>query len=195
VPDSFVEEFGEWYDCEHIPQRMAVEGFIDARRFTHVSGPRRQLCLFDLQTVEVLESAPYLDLGARPTKQTEQVLQLCNVEARGVYRIAAESGAPGGGASAASATWVCPLAPRSDAADDGAELVRKTDLSGVIRTRVLRRDDGGPSLMVADAAMAAVFDQEPFIGCQRDIPSSSSGGEVPSAAVGAFHKIFQASAR
>jgi hypothetical protein len=53
------EELNEWYDREHIPERLAIEGFVSAVRYVSAVRPRRYLTLYDLAHVEVLDSANY----------------------------------------------------------------------------------------------------------------------------------------
>jgi hypothetical protein len=53
------EEFQDWYDSEHFPERQSCAGFETARRFVCVDGWPRYLALYDLTNVEVLHGAAY----------------------------------------------------------------------------------------------------------------------------------------
>src|SRR2546421_3704624 len=53
------EDFNRWYEEEHLAERMAIPGFINARRFTALEGGPKYLALYDLESPEVLQSAPY----------------------------------------------------------------------------------------------------------------------------------------
>ena len=59
-PQELDPEFNDWYDFEHRPERLAVEGFINARRFVCVDGFPRYLALYDLESVGVLHSPNYV---------------------------------------------------------------------------------------------------------------------------------------
>jgi hypothetical protein len=52
-------DFNRWYEEEHLAERMAVPGFINARRFTALEGGPKYLALYDLESPEVLRSAAY----------------------------------------------------------------------------------------------------------------------------------------
>jgi len=58
-PPAFEEEFNAWYDTEHVPERLAVPGFLSARRFVSVAAVPRYMAVYDLERVEVLDSAEY----------------------------------------------------------------------------------------------------------------------------------------
>lgn len=59
-PPAMEEEFNAWYDTEHVPERLAVPGFLSARRFVSLDGHPRYLALYDLERPEVLQSPEYL---------------------------------------------------------------------------------------------------------------------------------------
>lgn len=52
-------EFNRWYEEEHLAERMAIPGFINARRFQTVEGSPKYLALYDLETPDVLQSQAY----------------------------------------------------------------------------------------------------------------------------------------
>ena len=58
-PSVHDAEFNDWYDHEHLPERLAVDGFLNARRFVCIEGWPRYLALYDLANVEVLHSPGY----------------------------------------------------------------------------------------------------------------------------------------
>ena len=53
------DEFNAWYDTEHIPERMAVKGFINAQRWIGVDDPQFALATYDLESVRALEDPAY----------------------------------------------------------------------------------------------------------------------------------------
>jgi hypothetical protein len=52
-------EFNRWYEEEHLAERIAIPGFITARRFAAIEGSPKYLALYDLESPDVLQSAPY----------------------------------------------------------------------------------------------------------------------------------------
>ena len=67
-------EFEEWFQYEHLPERMAVPGFLLGRRHEAISGHPRYFHFYVTQSVEVLKSAAYLDRVSKPTPMTRTVM-------------------------------------------------------------------------------------------------------------------------
>jgi hypothetical protein len=61
--DVAEDEFHDWYDTEHIPERLRVPGFLNAERWLGAANPKQSLALYDLDNVGVLQSAPYRAVG------------------------------------------------------------------------------------------------------------------------------------
>lgn len=63
-PSSEIEEeFNEWYDSEHIPERLLVPGFLSSERYIAQEGSPKYLSTFDLESPEVLKSDEYRRVG------------------------------------------------------------------------------------------------------------------------------------
>jgi hypothetical protein len=58
-PASMEEEFQDWYDTEHFPERANCEGFVTANRFICLDGFPRYLALYDLSSRAVLDGPGY----------------------------------------------------------------------------------------------------------------------------------------
>jgi hypothetical protein len=68
------EDFNRWYEEEHLDERLRIPGFINARRFTALEGGPKYLALYDLESPEVLQSAPYRDVvGAGKSAWTRRM--------------------------------------------------------------------------------------------------------------------------
>ena len=82
--DVAEDEFHDWYDTEHIPERLAVPGFLNAERWLGAANPKHSLALYDLDSVGVLQSAPYRAVGGangspwtkRVTSRTKSLIRL-----------------------------------------------------------------------------------------------------------------------
>lgn len=74
--DSREDEFHDWYDLEHVPERLRVPGFINAERWISVDNPKHSLATYDLDSVDVLHSAAYNAIGRENsspwTKRTQR---------------------------------------------------------------------------------------------------------------------------
>ena len=53
------DEFHDWYDLEHIPERQRVAGFSNCERWIGHDAPTQSIATYDLDSLEVLRSAPY----------------------------------------------------------------------------------------------------------------------------------------
>lgn len=68
------DEFNDWYDTEHIPERLRVKGFINAERWIGADDPKIAFATYDLDSVDVLQSAPYLAFtGVNQSPWTKRV--------------------------------------------------------------------------------------------------------------------------
>lgn len=86
VAPEHEEELNRWYDQEHIPERMAIPGFLRARRFVALEGRPKYLALYDLENADVLQSKEYryrLNQGA--TEWTRRMQPLFKPMVRNVY--------------------------------------------------------------------------------------------------------------
>jgi hypothetical protein len=74
-PPAMEEEFQDWYDTEHYPERAAVKGFLTAHRFICLDGWPRYLALYDLQDVQVLHGPDYAKIaGEKYSPWTHRVI-------------------------------------------------------------------------------------------------------------------------
>jgi hypothetical protein len=58
-PPAMEEEFQDWYDSEHFPERARCEGFVTAQRLICLEGFPRYLALYDLSSRAVLDGPGY----------------------------------------------------------------------------------------------------------------------------------------
>ena len=57
------DEFHDWYDLEHIPERLRVPGFLNGDRWIGADNPKISVATYDLDNVGVLHSPPYLAIA------------------------------------------------------------------------------------------------------------------------------------
>src|SRR4051794_28613422 len=67
-------EFEEWFQHEHLAERIAVPGFLLGRRYEALSGAPRFFNFYLTQSPEVLKSAAYLERLDHPTPQTHKIM-------------------------------------------------------------------------------------------------------------------------
>jgi hypothetical protein len=57
------DEFNDWYDLEHIPQRLGVPGFRACQRWLGADNPRISVATYELDSPDVLKSPAYNAVG------------------------------------------------------------------------------------------------------------------------------------
>lgn len=79
-------EFNRWYEREHIPERMAIPGFLSARRYRAIEGEPKYLALYELESPDVLDSEAYRYwYGEGRTEWTRRILAEARNFVRNVY--------------------------------------------------------------------------------------------------------------
>ncbi|MFL9943782.1 hypothetical protein [Paraburkholderia graminis] len=74
-PASLEEEFNDWYDTEHFPQRRALPGFSGASRWICMDGWPRWLALYDLASADALDTDAYRAVsGSNSTPWSKRLL-------------------------------------------------------------------------------------------------------------------------
>lgn len=56
---AHADEFHDWYDLEHVPEREAVPGFGACERWLSVDNPSHSVATYDLDSAQVLAGAAY----------------------------------------------------------------------------------------------------------------------------------------
>ena len=89
-------EFNNWYNEQHLPERMEIPGYVSARRFKleDGEGALTYLCIWELEDGSPLQSQMYKDQQADPTPLYLRVNKTIKARTRGLYRqIFPETGA------------------------------------------------------------------------------------------------------
>ena len=53
------DEFHDWYDLEHLPERQRIPGFGLCERWISVANPKHAVATYDLDSLAVLDTAPH----------------------------------------------------------------------------------------------------------------------------------------
>jgi hypothetical protein len=91
-------EFNQWYDREHLLERVAIEGFLEARRYVAHQGSPKYLCLYSTATFDVLGSPAYRTALASQTDWSKANIARFKNMIRAVARITVSRGAGRGAA-------------------------------------------------------------------------------------------------
>ena len=85
-------DFNRWYDREHLEERVAIEEFIEARRYVAHQGSPKYLCLYSTTTIDVFNSAAYKARLANPTEWSKKTMARFKNMIRAVARITISHG-------------------------------------------------------------------------------------------------------
>jgi hypothetical protein len=86
-------EFNRWYDREHLEERVAIEGFVEARRYVAVEGSMpKYLSPYSTETFEVLDSPAYRKALANQTAWSKENIARFKNMIRGVARVTISQG-------------------------------------------------------------------------------------------------------
>ena len=92
-PAPLEEEFNDWYDTEHFPQRRALPGFETASRWVCLAGWPRWAAFYDMAGVAALDTPEYRAVsGPNSTPWSRRILP----RTMGRARLVLEQVSPGG---------------------------------------------------------------------------------------------------
>ena len=145
-------EFNRWYDREHLEERVAIEGFLEARRYVAHDGQPKYLSLYSTATFEVLDSPTYRTALANQTAWSKANIARFRNMIRAVARITISRGVGRG-----AALGIIRLRPAASpdtlrAALDA--LLDPADLDGIISMHLIESDPALSKPLTEDAARA-----------------------------------------
>jgi len=87
VDEADEAEFNEWYNEQHLPERMAIPGYVSARRFKLEDGDNalKYLCIWEMVDGSPLQSEMYKEQNAHPTELYLRVNKTIKLRTRGLY--------------------------------------------------------------------------------------------------------------
>jgi len=132
-------EFNRWYDREHLEERVAIDGFLEARRYVAHDGNPKYLSLYSTQTFDVLDSPAYRSALANQTEWSKANIARFQNMIRAVARITVSRGTGRG-----AALGIIRLRP-SAGGDDTlraalSEQLDPAELDGIISMHLIEND-------------------------------------------------------
>lgn len=155
APDE--AEFNRWYDREHLQERVAIEGFLEARRYIAHQASPKYLCLYSTRTIDVLDSPAYKTRLANPTEWSKKTMARFRNMIRAVARITVSRGQGRG-----AALGIVRLRP--PAGEEG-------------RLRVALREALDPERLDGVISMHLIESDRALSGPTTEIPSAASAGD------------------
>ena len=138
-------DFNQWYDREHVEERVRIEGFLSGTRYQALQGGRKYLGLYKTESLESFTSAAY---HAAFTRQTEWSVANLQKMIAPMRRVCAISAVVGMGTGSHLAIITLPAGMQENAISELGETLFAH--SGFIRS----------SLLTPDAALSTPLPKE-----------------------------------
>lgn len=133
------EEFNIWYDREHLAERVAIDGFLEARRWIAEEATPKYFCTYSTTVFEDLSSPAYAKALANQTEWSRKNIARFRNMGRAVGRITASRGQGRG-----AVLGVVRLRPAVDGKDALRarlkELLDPGQLAGIISLHLIESD-------------------------------------------------------
>jgi hypothetical protein len=170
-------EFNRWYDREHLEERVAISGFLEARRYVAHEGNPKYLSLYSTETFEVLDSPAYRTALANQTAWSKANIARFEDMIRGVARITISHGTGRG-----AVLGIIRLRPLAGSEDKLRNVLRDqldpSKLDGIISMHLLENDPALSKPITDDPAAS-----NPGAGDWFVLIDATDIGAVPAAAV------------
>jgi hypothetical protein len=141
------DDFHEWHNREHMPERVGIPGFRRGRRYVAISGEPEFFNLYEADSPETLAGQDYLNRLNSPTAWTQRVIPSFRNVARAICRVAFTNGVGSGGVM---------LTLRFAIDDAGRESTLDALRRRVLPPLVYRKGVTGLHLCLADEAASNV---------------------------------------
>lgn len=170
------DNFIEWHNRQHIPERVAITGFRRGRRYAAEYGSPEYFTLYEADDAAVLAGAEYLERLNNPTEWTKEATSAFRNTLRGVCDTAFSQGCGDGG-------YMMTL--RFDASEGRREKL-STHLVAELTQVGAMKGVSGVHLCIADQAVSGIETSERK-GRQVDVPNwvvmieGSTRGDVDTA--------------
>lgn len=144
------DEFFAWHGLEHMPERLAIPGFVRGRRYVAVEGAPEFFNLYETDSAAVLTSAAYLARLNDPTPWTLATVKHFRGVARSLCEVVDSHGAGLGGLCA---TY------RYDVGE-GRRAAHRVAMAAAVRDLFATRGVAGAHVLAADEAASAIETEE-----------------------------------
>lgn len=151
VATGHEDDWLEWHNREHVPERLAIPGFLRLRRYVALGSGPRLFFFYETEDAGVLQSPAYLERLGQPTPWTRECVKHVRNNTRTVCRVTRTLGRGIGGVMAVIETG--PEAGREAALRDW---LADTALPGVLACRAVV----GAHLAEADPVATATRAEE-----------------------------------
>ena len=147
IAPEATDEFYQWHNREHMPERVGIPGFLRGRRYIAVAGAPTYFNLYEAESTEILGGRDYLERLNAPTAWTQRVVPSFRRVSRSICRVAYSEGVGQGGFM---------LTQRFDLADDDRAVTLETLSVQLLPPLVERKGVAGVHLCLADETISRI---------------------------------------
>jgi len=145
--NAAADEFHDWYDTEHVPERLAMRGFLNAERWLDVENPKIALATYDLESSAVLDDPVYVAAkGPKKSPWSQRMGRIAHLFCRIVADQLGTGNAVAPQGAGALLMFAMNVAPEAEADFnawyDQEHLPMLASLPGVLRARRFRASVG-----------------------------------------------------
>ena len=96
IDPEYLIRYQQWLNCEHMPERVSIPGFLQGRRYHSIDSMSQVLVFYETTTTSVLGSDAYLERLNNPTPWTRESLGtgFRGKTVRNIYSRIADAGKP-----------------------------------------------------------------------------------------------------
>jgi hypothetical protein len=149
VDAAHEENLNRWYDREHLEERVAIDGFLEARRYVAQIGKPKYLSLYSTATFEALDSEAYRTALENQTKWSKANINRFKNMIRAVARITISHGV--GRAAALGIIRLRPGGGKDKLRAALDTLLDPSELDGVISMHLIESDPALSKPLTKDA--------------------------------------------
>jgi hypothetical protein len=96
IDPDYLTRYQQWLNCEHMPERVSIPGFLQGRRYRSIDASSHFLAFYETKTTSVLGSEAYMERLNSPTPWTlESLAAFQDNPIRNIYSRIAVAGKPG----------------------------------------------------------------------------------------------------
>jgi hypothetical protein len=140
IDPSHEEEFNRWYDKEHLVERVAIPGFLEARRYLAAASDYKYLALYTTLDIQSLDGPAYRKVLGNQTAWSQRNIARLRDPQRAIARVTGSYGQ--GRGSALAMIRVRPSVAHADTLRRTIQdrLPASVDLDGIISAHLLESE-------------------------------------------------------
>ncbi|MFT5174624.1 MAG: hypothetical protein ACI8W7_002811 [Gammaproteobacteria bacterium] len=212
IPEHLEADFNEWYNREHMPERILdLDGFVRGRRFVAYAGGPRYLALYDTLSIAAFHSEPYLALKRDYDPLSRRFVPKFQDTVKVVAQVSAQAGAAEG-----SFLALLPIARSADQHGPLRNWIASTllaellALNGVVSAWYAERNDDAmvmakqdhlrgtdrilDGMLVIEATSNEALDAAALVHTWDRIGAQGGGADVPAARLRNIYSLHSSSA-